>query len=44
MIILKDICGATDRETEAVVRWMLDALVDAALREAGSRGCPSPHR
>ena len=32
MIILKDICGATDRETEAVVRWMMDALVDAALR------------
>ena len=33
MVILKDICGATDRETEAVVRWMMDALVDAALRE-----------
>jgi hypothetical protein len=31
---LKDICGATDRETEAVVRWMMDATVDAALREA----------
>jgi AcrR family transcriptional regulator len=34
MIILKDICGATDRETETVVRWMMDALVDAAFREA----------
>ena len=33
MIILKDICGASDRETEAVVRWMMDALVDAALQE-----------
>lgn len=33
MIILKDICGANDRETEAVVRWMMDALVDAALRD-----------
>src|SRR5262245_1841752 len=33
MIILKDICGATDRETEAVLRWMMDALVDAALRD-----------
>ena len=33
MVILKDICGASDRETEAVVRWMMDALVDAALRE-----------
>jgi AcrR family transcriptional regulator len=33
MVILKDICGASDRETEAVVRWMMDALVDAALRK-----------
>ena len=33
MIVLKDICGASDRETEAVVRWMMDALMDAALRE-----------
>ena len=33
MVILKDICGASDRETEAVVRWMMDALVDTALRE-----------
>ena len=34
MIILKNIYRATDRQTEAVVRWMMDALVDAALREA----------
>jgi AcrR family transcriptional regulator len=34
MVILKDICGASDRETEAVVRWMMDALVDRALRDA----------
>jgi AcrR family transcriptional regulator len=34
MVILKDICGAGDRETEAVVRWMMDALVDSALRQA----------
>jgi AcrR family transcriptional regulator len=33
MVILKDICGASDRETEAVVRWMMDALVDAALKD-----------
>ena len=33
MVILKDICGASDHETEAVVRWMMDALVDAALRD-----------
>jgi len=32
MVILKDICGSSDRETEAVVRWMMDALVDAALK------------
>ena len=37
MVILKDICGASDRETEAVVRWMMDALVDAASRK-GRRG------
>jgi hypothetical protein len=34
MVILKDICGASDRETEAVVRWMMDALVDSAPRQA----------
>src|SRR2546427_11959105 len=34
VIITNDICGATDRETEAVVRWLMDALVDAALPEA----------
>jgi AcrR family transcriptional regulator len=33
MVILKDLCSASDRETEAVVRWMMDALVDAALRD-----------
>src|SRR5262245_50017431 len=37
MVILKDICKAGDRETEAVVRWMMDALIDAALRESGSQ-------
>ena len=32
-IVLKDICGASERETEAVVRWMIEALVTTALRE-----------
>jgi hypothetical protein len=32
MIILKDICGAGDKETKAVVHWMMDALIDAALK------------
>lgn len=35
MIVLKDICGASDRETEKVVRWMMDALLEAALRDRG---------
>jgi ABC-type uncharacterized transport system substrate-binding protein len=30
MIILKDTCHASDRETEAVVRWMMDALLKGA--------------
>ncbi len=33
-IVLKDICGANDRETEAVVRWMMGALVAQSLRDA----------
>ena len=37
MVILKDICGASNRETETVVRWMMDAMVDAALREGKNR-------
>jgi AcrR family transcriptional regulator len=41
MVILKDICGASDRETEAVVRWMMDALVDAALRQTRNGGIAS---
>jgi hypothetical protein len=30
-VILKDIWGASDREVESIARWMLDALVDAAV-------------
>jgi AcrR family transcriptional regulator len=33
-VILKDMWDASDAETVAVTRWMLKALVDAALREA----------
>jgi AcrR family transcriptional regulator len=47
MVILKDICKAGDRETEAVVRWMMDAMVDAALREdkiRAHRPTASPRR
>ena len=28
-----ELARPTDRETEAVARWMMDALVDAAMRE-----------
>ncbi len=35
-VVLKDICGATSGEAEVVVRWMMDALVDTALREAAT--------
>jgi hypothetical protein len=34
-VIWKDIFGASDRKVESVARWMAQALVDAALREAG---------
>jgi len=37
MVVLKDICRASDRETEAVVRWMMDAVLDAALRDRADR-------
>jgi len=32
-VVLKDMWGLRDREVEAVSRWVLDALIDAALRE-----------
>jgi len=34
-VILKDIWGLPDREVERIALWMADALIDAALREAG---------
>ena len=34
-IILKDIWGLRDREVERTALWMADALIDAALRDAG---------
>jgi len=34
-IILRHIWGAPDREVERIALWMADALVDAALRDAG---------
>jgi AcrR family transcriptional regulator len=44
-IVLKDIWGLSDREVEAVARWMLDALIDAALRDARAAAPrPAPPR
>ena len=48
MIILKDICGAGDRETKAVVHWMMDALLEASLKpkraQAARRSRAAPAR
>ena len=33
-VILRDIWGARDKEIQAIARWIADALVDAALRDA----------
>ena len=33
-VVLKDIWGASDREVEARARWMLEAIVAAAINEA----------
>ena len=35
-VVLKDIWGASDREVEAIARWMLEALVESSLREAAA--------
>jgi AcrR family transcriptional regulator len=40
-VVLRDIWGSSDREVEEIARWMLDALVDAALREASDHKRPA---
>jgi hypothetical protein len=37
-VVLKDMWGATDREVEALSRWVLDAFVETALRQAAGGG------
>ena len=32
-VILKDIWGSSDREVESIARWMVDALIESALRQ-----------
>ena len=34
-VVLKDIWGVSSRDVEGVSRWMADALIAAALAEAG---------
>jgi AcrR family transcriptional regulator len=34
-VVLRDIWGASDREIQAIARWVADALVDTALRDTG---------
>jgi hypothetical protein len=35
-MVLKDIWGLPDQEVERIARWMADALVEAALRDAAA--------
>jgi AcrR family transcriptional regulator len=35
-VVLRDIWGARDKEIESIARWIGDALVDTALREAAN--------
>jgi len=39
-VILKDMWGLSDREVERTALWMANALVDAAMREAGLEVTP----
>jgi AcrR family transcriptional regulator len=35
-VVLKDIWGSRDREVEEIACWIVDAVIDAALREAAT--------
>ena len=37
-VVLKDIWGASNREVEAIARWMLEAVVTAALAQTRTAG------
>ncbi len=36
-VVLRDIWGSSHRQAEAIARWIADALVEAALRDAAAR-------
>jgi hypothetical protein len=40
-VVLRDIWGAQDREIQAIARWIADALVEAALRDADRHHKPA---
>jgi hypothetical protein len=40
-VVLRDIWGARDKEIQAIARWIADALVEAALRDAERRQKPA---
>ncbi len=40
-VVLKDIWGSSDREVQAVTRWVADALIDAALKGGRAPARPS---
>ena len=40
-VVLRDIWGASYREVEAVARWMVDALIESAIRESAMHGTPA---
>ena len=37
-VVLRDIWGASYREVESVARFMLEALIESSLRQAGRTG------
>jgi AcrR family transcriptional regulator len=43
-VVLKDIWDSNDREVEEIARWMVDALIDAALRDASAKAVTTPRR
>jgi AcrR family transcriptional regulator len=43
-VVLRDIWGASYRDVEAVARWMVDALIESALREAAAAPGGRPAR
>jgi hypothetical protein len=41
-VVLRDIWGSSYRDVEAVARFMLEALIESAQRQAPAGGRPAP--